>query len=118
MSDQTKVGSEYDPNRVDAEEIAEGPQYDGHMIDAESAARMEREGENFKKTPKAEGDLDTTGGFTVDKEGRSNNFAVEPEMYVNTPGDLREEEKAEDLERGEELREIKEQEGPKGPGRI
>lgn len=27
-------------------------------------------------------DLKTTGGFVVDDSGRMNNFAVEPEMYV------------------------------------
>jgi hypothetical protein len=30
-------------------------------------------------------------GYTVDEDGRSNNYAIEPEVYVNEPGDLRQE---------------------------
>jgi hypothetical protein len=42
----------------------------------------------------------------VDKEGLANNFAVEPQMYYEVPGDLREKEAALAKERAEELEEI------------
>jgi hypothetical protein len=93
--------------------------YDPHIVPAETQARMEREGENFKHTPDQEGGTDTTEGYTVDKEGLLNNYAVEPEMYVNVPGDLREKQQAEANERLEELKEINEHKpGGKGPGVI
>ena len=63
--------------------------YDRKITSAETAARMEREGDKFKETPNQEGDLDTTSGYTVDREGISNNYAIEPEMYVEEPGDLK-----------------------------
>lgn len=34
------------------------------------------------KESEAGSDLKTTGGFVVDDSGRMNNFAIEPEMYV------------------------------------
>jgi hypothetical protein len=80
--------------------------YDPHITAAETAARIEREGGNFKKPPVNEGDIDTTSGYTVDREGLTNNFAIEPEMYVEEPGDLREEIEEEKAERAEELEEI------------
>lgn len=93
--------------------------YDSHIIPAETEARMEREGENFKHTPDPEGGLDTTEGYTVDREGLLNNYAVEPEMYVEVPGDLREKQASETAERAEELKEINEHKpGKKGPGLI
>jgi hypothetical protein len=93
--------------------------YDPHIVPAETQARMEREGDNFKHTPDQEGDLDTTEGYTIDKEGLLNNYAIEPEMYVEVPGDLREQEEAEAAERLEELQEINEHKpGGKGPGII
>jgi hypothetical protein len=64
--------------------------YDPNIIPAETAARMEREGDNFKRLPKhppGSESLDTTAGFTVDKEGLVDNFGIEPEMYYETPGD-------------------------------
>lgn len=64
--------------------------YDPHIIPAETAARKEREGDNFKRLPKhppGSESLDTTAGFTVDKEGLVDNFGIEPEMYYETPGD-------------------------------
>ncbi|MDJ1175750.1 hypothetical protein [Roseofilum capinflatum] len=64
------------------------PQYDRAIPPTETASRQEREGENFKQTPDADGGIDTTGGYTMDREGKLNNFAVEPQMYVETPGDL------------------------------
>jgi hypothetical protein len=91
--------------------------YDRGIKPAEVGARQEREGENFGKLPEKEGDLDTTAGMTIDREGKMNNYAIEPEMYINEPGDLREEEEAEKARRAAELKDIKEQ-GEKGPGII
>ncbi|RMF25149.1 MAG: hypothetical protein D6756_05945 [Cyanobacteria bacterium J083] len=91
--------------------------YDRIITSAETAARMEREGENFKKTPENEGDLDTTSGYTVDREGLANNYAIEPEMYYEEPGDMQEKLAAEKAERIEELKEINEP-GGKGVGII
>ena len=68
--------------------------YDPNIIPAETAARMEREGENYKRLPQhppGSESLDTTGGFTVDKEGLVDNFGIEPEMYYEQPGDIPEE---------------------------
>ena len=64
--------------------------FDRAIVPAETAARKEREGENYKQTPEAatEESIDTTGGYTVNSEGIINNFPIEPEMYVETPGDL------------------------------
>lgn len=67
--------------------------YDPHIIPVETADRKEREGKNFKHLPEhppGSESLDTTGGFTVDKEGLVDNFAIEPEMYYETPGDAAE----------------------------
>ncbi|NJK37215.1 MAG: hypothetical protein HC835_03305 [Oscillatoriales cyanobacterium RM2_1_1] len=94
-----------------------GANYDRGIEPAEVTARKEREGENFKKTPESEGGIDTTKGYTVDREGLLNNYAIEPEMYINVPGDLREEEEAEKARRAGELKEINEA-GGKGPGVI
>jgi len=79
--------------------------YDPHIIPAETAARKEREQEEYKQVKhSSEGDIDTTGGYTVDQEGMANNYAIEPEMYVNEPGDLREEQEQEKEERARELK--------------
>jgi hypothetical protein len=91
--------------------------YDRKITSAETAARMEREGENFKKMPDKEGDIDTTSGYTVDREGLSNNYAIEPEMYYEEPGDRQEQKEAEEAERAEELEEVNEP-GGKGVGLI
>ncbi len=91
--------------------------YDRGIKPAEVGARQDREGEDYKKKPEKEGDIDTTGGMTVDREGKMNNYAIEPEMYVNEPGDLKEEEEADKARRAQELKEVKEQ-GEKGPGVI
>ena len=71
--------------------------YDPNIIPAETAARKEREGDNFKRLPKhppGSESLDTTGGFTVDKEGLVDNFGIEPEMYYEIPGDVPDEEES------------------------
>lgn len=91
--------------------------YDRNITSSETAARREREGEAFGKTPESEPSLDTTGGYTVDREGLANNYPIEPEMYINEPGDLREKLEAEKRERAKELQEIN-SEGGKGPGII
>ena len=68
--------------------------YDANIIPSEIAARKEREGKNFKHLPEhppGSESLDTTGGFTVDREGLVDNFGIEPEMYYETPGDVKEE---------------------------
>ncbi|HEY9642351.1 MAG TPA: hypothetical protein V6C57_17825 [Coleofasciculaceae cyanobacterium] len=89
-------------------------QYDRGIVPAETAARMEREGSEYKHAPEQSeadrkaGDIDTTGGYTVDKEGLLNNYAVEPEMYYEVPGDLRQEEEALAAERVQELIEVNE----------
>jgi hypothetical protein len=83
--------------------------YDAHIVPAETAARKEREGDAFKKTPhqvEDDEDLDTSAGYTVDKEGLVNNFAIEPEMYVNEPGDLRQKEDELAAERAQEVAEV------------
>jgi hypothetical protein len=83
--------------------------YDRGIVPAETAARKEREGEQYKQVPEEDaGDsIDTSGGYSVDKEGLVNNFAIEPEMYVNEPGDLREKEEALKAKREQEYREVK-----------
>lgn len=86
--------------------------YDRGIVPAETAARKEREGEAYKHVPESDApgpdDIDTTGGYTVDREGLVDNFAIEPEMYVEVPGDLRQEEEELKQERIQELHEINE----------
>ncbi|MDY6938465.1 MAG: hypothetical protein SWY16_12425 [Cyanobacteriota bacterium] len=81
-------------------------QYDRGITPAETAARQEREGENYQETPEATTDMDTTAGYTVDQEGLTNNYAIEPEMYYEEPGDLRKKEEALEAQRKEELKEV------------
>ena len=88
-----------------------GDGYDRGINPAETAAREEREGEDFKEP------INNSEGTTVDKEGLANNYAIEPEMYIEEPGDLREKQQAEEAERAKELEEINEP-GGKGPGII
>jgi hypothetical protein len=83
---------------------------DRGIIPAEVAARREREGSNFRKTADEQADpesIDVTGGATVDQEGLANNYAIEPEMYVDEPGDLRQEEEELAAERAEAIEEAK-----------
>jgi hypothetical protein len=84
----------------------EGDNYDRGIVPAETAARKDREGDDFKRNP--QDDRPETHGFTVDKEGLIDNFAIEPEMYVNEPGDLRAKEEALEAERLQEFQEINE----------
>lgn len=81
--------------------------YDPNIIPAETAARKEREQSSYKNTPdESSGDIDTKGGYTVDQEGLVNNYAIEPEMYIEEPGDLRQEEDQEKVARAKELQEV------------
>lgn len=107
------------------------PQYDAHIIPAESAARQRREGKSFGHTSHQEADgtlSHATAGYTVDKEGLLNNYAIEPEMYVDVPGDLRVQAAQEKADHIHEMLELSEEEDGKltkehdwrhkGPGMI
>ena len=83
--------------------------YDRAITSAETAARMKREGDDFKDT--------TNAGQTVDREGLANNYAVEPEMYYEEPGDRQEVKEAEKQERAEEIKDVNTPDG-KGVGII
>ncbi len=86
----------------------ENESYDANIIPSETAARMEREGENYKHTPEnnVEG-IDTTKGYAVDSEGLVNNYAIEPEMYYEVPGDAKAQLDADAAARIEELDDIR-----------
>jgi hypothetical protein len=92
--------------KIDNEQRVESDSYDRGIIPAETAARKDREGEQFKHKPEHEEGLDTEGGYTVDKEGLLNNYAIEPEMYYEVPGDARDDAKELTAERVEELDEV------------
>ena len=88
---------------------------DRGIIPAEVAARREREGTDFRKTADEQADpesIDVTGGATVDQEGLANNYAIEPEMYADEPGDLKQEEEELAAERAAAIAEA--QEGGEG----
>ncbi|NMF86586.1 hypothetical protein [Nodosilinea sp. P-1105] len=71
--------------------------YDPHLVPAETAARAQREGKAFGHVdhdPQDPSQVHTRDGYTVDQEGLINNYAVEPPMYIDEPGDLREVEQA------------------------
>ena len=104
---------------IDSSDRAEVDTYDRGIIPAETAARMEREGDKYKTLPTEEGEADaptddqtdsesirTTDGYTIDREGLSNNYAIEPEMYYEEPGDARKQAAEEKAARIEELAEI------------
>lgn len=84
---------------------------DRGIVPAEVAARMDREGNDYRKTADEQAgaeSLDVTGGATVDQEGLANNFAVEPEMYYETPGDMKQQEEEDAAARSQELAEANE----------
>ncbi len=93
-----------------ANKNADSNTYDRGIVPAETAARMEREGDNYKELPEEDSkdSLDTTGGFTVDQEGLLNNYAIEPEMYYEVPGDAKQAEEEELRDRVQELKEVNE----------
>ncbi|MFB2923255.1 MULTISPECIES: hypothetical protein [Aerosakkonema] len=120
MDKETKKNIE---SAADTSERVAGDRYDPHLVPAETAARREREGDTFKTFPTLEREeesrtndrteddsIRTTDGYTVDKEGLLNNYAIEPEMYINEPGDLRERDEQLAAERGEEISNLKEDE--------
>ena len=106
--------------------------YDPHLIPAESAARAAREGEHFGHVDHDESaeveHIHTRDGYTIDQEGLINNYAVEPEIYIKEPGDLREQEQQLKTQRRHQLEELSEDEEGKltiehdwrhkGPGLI
>ena len=82
--------------------------YDRNMIPAEIAARRDREGDNYKQLPEHDGTgTDTTGGYTMDERGLANNYAIEPEMYIEEPGDLREKNEAIAARRAQRLKNVR-----------
>jgi hypothetical protein len=108
---------------TDSHDRTESAVYDPHIVPAETAARMEREGSEYKATPDEEREaseqtddqtdpdsIRTTDGYTVDKEGLLNNYAIEPEMYYEVPGDARQAEEELHEERVEEYSEINQDE--------
>ncbi|MEH2288399.1 hypothetical protein [Nostoc sp.] len=108
---------------TDSSDRAEVSNYDRGIIPAEIAARIEREGDNFKTTPTEEGEAEaptddqtdsesirTTDGYTIDNEGLSNNYAIEPEMYYEEPGDARQQAAEQREQRIEELGEVNQDE--------
>ncbi len=106
--------------------------YDPHIIPAETVAREAREGEDFghvdHDNPADTEHLHNRDGYSVDQEGLINNYAIEPEVYINEPGDLREKEEELKAQRRRELQELSEDEDGKltmehdwrhkGPGLI
>ncbi|MBD1844075.1 hypothetical protein H6F89_11815 [Cyanobacteria bacterium FACHB-63] len=110
-------------NTSDSSDRVDRDTYDRGIVPAETAARKEREGEQFKTTPteareaSATTDDQTdaesikmTDGYTVDQEGLLNNYAIEPEMYYEVPGDARQAEEEAKAERAEELHDINQDE--------
>lgn len=108
------------------------PHPDPHIIPAETAARAAREGSQFGRVdhdaPADTEHIHTRDGYTVDQEGLINNYAVEPPMYINEPGDMAETEAAIAKQRAAERKALAEgEEGKlttghdwrhKGPGMI
>ncbi|MBW4692569.1 MAG: hypothetical protein KME27_12470 [Lyngbya sp. HA4199-MV5] len=87
----------------DTSDRVESDVYDRGIVPAETAARKEREGAEYKTQPKEDNpdSVQTDGGYTVDKEGLLNNYAVEPEMYYETPGDARQPEDEPQIQEGQ-----------------
>lgn len=93
--------------------------YDPHIIPAETGARMDREGDQYKTHPTEQREasaatddqtdgysVHTTDGYSVDKEGLLNNYAIEPEMYYEVPGDARQASEADEADRAAELSDV------------
>lgn len=110
-------------NAADTSDRVASDVYDPHIIPAETAARQQRERDTFKTLPTLDREeesatndqsydesIDTTTGYTVDKEGLLNNYAIEPEMYINEPGDLRPTEEEIAAKRAAELSNLKQDE--------
>lgn len=104
---------------LDSNDRVQEDTYDRGIVPAETAARKEREEGTYKQQPSKTGEstaktndqteadsVDTADGYTVDREGLLNNYAVEPEMYIDEPGDLHDDEYNQQRERDQELHEI------------
>ena len=81
---------------------------DRGIIPAEVAARREREGSDYRTTADEQAEpesIDVTGGATVDQEGLANNYAIEPEMYYDEPGDAVQQDEETAAERAEAIAE-------------
>ncbi len=68
--------------------------FDPHIVPAETNARKQREGGDYKHTPdnsEEPNSIQTADGYTVDTEGLVNNYAVEPPMYIEEVGNLKQE---------------------------
>ncbi|MBO0352153.1 hypothetical protein J0895_24335 [Phormidium pseudopriestleyi FRX01] len=109
--DKQKMDNQENVNKKATEPVKGPVHYDRNIVPAEVAARQEREGDKFMKAPSSADDPNenpdhTRDGFTVDQEGLVNNYAIEPEMYVDEPGDLREKEAALKAERARESYEV------------
>jgi hypothetical protein len=95
--------------KVTRNEELETSTADRGIIPAEVAARMDREGSDYRTTADEQAapeSIDVTGGATVDQEGLANNYAIEPEMYYDEPGDAAQEEAQAKADRAEELAEV------------
>lgn len=108
---------------TDTSDRVQDNNYDPHISPAETGARKEREGDTYKTLPNKRREaeagtndqtdsdsINTTDGYTVDKEGLLNNYAIEPEMYINEPGDLREREAELTAERAQEIHDLSDDE--------
>jgi hypothetical protein len=115
------MAKEAGKRKVDSAHRVDSDSYDRGIIPAETAARIAREGEDYKKVPTEEKlssaptddqtndeSIRTTDGYTVDQEGLVNNYPVEPEMYYEVPGDASQKIARDAAERLEELREVSE----------
>lgn len=100
MTNTNKVDTSIHPLPDHGQKDVDVDTYDRGIVPAETAARKEREGEHYKETPAVK-------GYTVDKEGILNNYAIEPEMYINEPGDLKAESEALRAQRAQELADVK-----------
>jgi hypothetical protein len=120
-NESTNKANEPVNTTTDSSDRVQGDHYDRIIVPAETAARKEREGDLYKTTPTEAREADaatddqtdaqsirTTDGYTVDKEGLLNNYAVEPEMYYEVPGDAAQKKEQETAARVQELVDIKE----------
>ena len=93
-NEDKKVVAKNDPERAEAGKGAPGDQVGVQLAQSvnvndpeakiPSGADPERDREQIKAVEEQEEGtgMDTTEGYTIDESGRLNNFAVEPEMYV------------------------------------
>jgi hypothetical protein len=88
--------------------------YDAHIVPSESAARVRREKDQYGKLihddPSDLEHVHTRDGYSVDQEGLINNYAIEPEMYVQEPGDLKAQENQLQQQRSDEVHDLGESE--------